>query len=118
MAGNAQPWRERAALAALAASWRARLAGRAVGRLAGGPGWLRLTLESPSAAAPEAATPPAHVHLTARSGAVLAWDTPDLLPRPVHDALSPVRPRDLTVTPRLRDAVLHRFDALPRLLDA
>ena len=74
MARTASPWGRPEDVRSLAASWHRRFEGRAVVRVGGGPGWLRLVLETR-----EAETPPAHLFLLARAGAVMCWD--DASPR-------------------------------------
>ncbi len=76
------PWRRPESLGALAAAWHRRLAGRQATRVGGGPGWLRLTLETR-----EESAPPAQLFLLARAGAVMAWDDAAPLPRAWTDAL-------------------------------
>lgn len=107
------PWRDHAALAALARDWDRRFAGRTVDRMGGGPGWLRLTLPPAQGRddAREDPGPPAHLYLTARPGAVLCWDDDHALPAVVLDALERVPQKRLTAAPALLGAVLTRVGA-------
>ena len=101
----AQLWRSPADVAALAAAWHAGLAGRRLATLAGGPGWLRLTLVDDDDAR-EDDVPPAHLYLVARPGAVVLWNSDTVVPRSWDNALGRVARKRLTVTPHLVDARL------------
>jgi predicted ribosome quality control (RQC) complex YloA/Tae2 family protein len=81
LGGRTSPWRERDALAALAAAWR-RLAGRTVVNAAAGPGWTGIEL---------AGTPHLFLNLLARPGAVLVWDDAGPLAGPLREALGRIR---------------------------
>ena len=111
MAGDPQPWRSPDLVAGLAAAWHARLAGRRLMRLAGGPGWLRLTLIEDSEDAREDPGPPAHLYLMALPGAVALWDAERALPHAWDLALGRVPQKQLTPTPYLKDAILDAIAA-------
>lgn len=100
------PWRDHAALAALARDWDRRFAGRTVDRVGGGPGWLRLSLMPDDAR--EDRGPPAQLFLTARPGAVLCWDDGRSPPPAVLDALDRIPQKRLTAAPYLLGAALAR----------
>ena len=106
----AQLWRSPADVAALAAAWHAGLAGRRLATLAGGPGWLRLTLVDDDDAR-EDDDPPAHLYLVARPGVVVLWDANSVVPRSWDLALGRVPRKLLTVTPHLVDARLQAVAA-------
>ena len=103
------PRRDADAVAALAADWHRRFAGRTLARLAGGTGWLRPTLID----AREDHRPPAHCYLLARHGAVLAWDDVEPLPRAWTEAMQHVSQRQLTAGHVLLGAVLEAVVAPP-----
>ncbi len=95
------PWRDRDRLPSLLAAWRGRAAGRALFRLDTGPGWVSLHLEGEDRPA---------LFLGALPGAVLVFPHAGPLPRPLRDALQPVR-RD-PLHHLLRDARLTGADLL------
>ncbi|MBU1676888.1 hypothetical protein KKA85_14055, partial [bacterium] len=75
-------------------------------RLAGGPGWLRLTLVDDRQDVREDPGSPAHLFLMALPGAAVLWDANETLPRTWDAALGRVPQKQLTPTPYLKDAVL------------
>ncbi len=101
----AQLWRSPADVVALAAAWHAGLADRRLATVAGGPGWLRLTLIDDDDAR-EDDVPPAHLYLMARPGAVVLWDTDTVVPPSWDRALGRIARKRLTVTSHLVDARL------------
>ncbi len=111
----ARPWRSPETVARLAAEWHADLAGRRLVRLAGGPGWLRLTLvddrTDPEDGAREDPGPPAHLYLMARPGSVMLWDADAVIPGSWDAALGRVPQKQLTPTPHLKNAVLTSVSA-------
>jgi len=106
-----QPWRSPETVAQLAAEWHARLAGHRLVRLAGGPGWLRLTLVENVDRAREDSGPPAHLYLIAMPAAVCLWDTDTVTPGAWDKALGRVPQKQLTPTPHLKHAILEAVAA-------
>jgi predicted ribosome quality control (RQC) complex YloA/Tae2 family protein len=103
------PWRQRPALNELLADWRKRYGGRAIRRVAAGPGWISLTL---------AGEAPAYIFLVARPEAVLLWDATELPDRNLRSALgwtrhSPIA--SLLAESRLVDAGLLTEDRIVAL---
>ena len=98
------PWRDRDRLAALLAAWRGCATGRMLFRVDTGAGWVSLHLEGEERPA---------LFLGALPGAVLAFPHAGPLPRPLRDALRPVRRdplHDLLRGARLAGAALLRED--------
>ncbi|MCP4146012.1 MAG: DUF814 domain-containing protein [bacterium] len=98
-----QPWRNHTALQSLAQLWRLQFCGRKVFRIAGGDSWLRLYLEGDDRI---------NLNLVARPGISLLWDSPDIPPRSVDDALVRIEPKKLSVTKYLRDATINGVGVL------
>ncbi len=96
-----RPWRDRDALAALAAAWR-RLAGRPVHHAAGGPGWAAVAL---------AGQDRPRLQLVCRGGSSLAWSAEGPPPPDVAEALG--RSRRHPLSGLLADAVLGGAGVLP-----
>jgi predicted ribosome quality control (RQC) complex YloA/Tae2 family protein len=106
-----QPWRSPETVARLAAEWHARLSGHHLVRLAGGPGWLRLTLVEDIDRTREDSGPPAHLYLIAMPVAVCLWDTDTVTPGSWDKALGRVPQKQLTPTPYLKHAILESIAA-------